>query len=113
MNGYPAAYALTLAVEPPLCALAAARLAKEPWRGYRAGLVGNATSHPLTWLVLYPWLSGHWPAVAGFVAAEAFAVGWEAAVLVRWLRREPALLLAVSLVTNAVSLGLGAALLRR
>lgn len=112
MNGYPAAYVLTLAVEPPLCALAARRLVGDAWRGYRAGLVGNATSHPFTWLVLYPWLSGHAPSTAAFAAAEAVAVAWEAAVLVALLRREPALLVALAFVTNAVSLGLGVLLPR-
>lgn len=110
MTGYLAAYLLTLAVEPPLYAVAL-RLLGDPWRrGYAAALLANATSHPLTWLVLYRALpSGR---VASFVVVEAFAVAWEALVLRRLLRHEAAPLAGLSLVANAVSLGAGAVLLR-
>ena len=105
MRGYLAAYALTLAVEPPLVAYALRRWAGvPPRRGYLDGLLANATSHPLTWLVLYPLLG---PGYAAFVAVEAFAVTWEAALL-RWrARRDVVTLVALSLVANAVSLAFG------
>jgi hypothetical protein len=115
VRGYLAAFALTLAVEPPLYALALRRLhGVRPRRGYVEGLLANATSHPLTWLVLYPLLSGGYPA---FVAGEAFAVAWEAALLrlaatTDGTRRDTAALVAVSLAANALSLGLGALALR-
>lgn len=106
MRGYLAAYLFTLAVETPLYALAL-----RP-RGGPEGLLANATSHPLTWLVLFPLLDGPLPAYGAFVAVEAFAVAWEAAVL-RWrLRRPLPSLLLVSLFANAISLGLGALVLR-
>jgi hypothetical protein len=107
VNGYPLAFLLTLAVEPPLCALA---LRGEARRGYGAALLGNATSHPLTWLVLYPALRGS--PVAALVVVESFAVAWEAVVLRLLLRRDVAFVVGLSLVVNAVSLGLGALVLR-
>lgn len=110
MKGYVAAYLLTLAVEPPLWALLLRQSFGGPaWRGYRDGLLANATSHPLTWLVLYRLLPGGY---AAFVAVEAFAVTWEAGLL-RWrVRRDLGTLAALSLVANAVSLALGALVLR-
>jgi hypothetical protein len=109
VSGYLAAYALTLAVEPPLYALAL-RLLGDRWRrGYGAGLLVNATSHPLTWLVLWPLLSPVSRAGA-LVAGEAFAVAWEAGWLRRALRHDLLPLVATALAANAVSLGLGALL---
>lgn len=111
MKGYAAAFALTLLVEPPVYAVALRVLyGVRPRRGYLDGLLANATSHPLTWLVLYPLLGGGY---AAFVAAEAFAVAWEAGLLRLRLGRDTAGLVAVSLVANAVSLGLGALALLR
>lgn len=110
MTGYVPALLVTLAVEPPLY-VAALRLLGDPrpwWRGYAAGLLVNVTSHPLTWLVLWPALSGRVPSGVAFVAVEAFAVAWEAALLRVYLRRDLALLTGVSLVVNALSLGAGA-----
>ena len=101
MTGYLAALLLTVGVETPLYALALRRLLGE--RGRRRYLVAaavNLSSHPLTWLVLYP-------LVDDLVVVELFAVVWEAAWLWAWLRREPAVLAAVSLVVNGLSLGLG------
>lgn len=110
MRGYLAAYLLTLAVEPPLWAYLLGRSAGvRPWQGYRDGLLANATSHPLTWLVLYPLLPEGY---AAFVAVEAFAVTWEA-LLLRWrVRHDLATLVALSLVANATSLAFGALVLR-
>lgn len=110
MTGYLAAYALTLAVEPPLVAYALRRWCGVPaGRGYRDGLLANATSHPLTWLVLYPLVG---PGYAAFVAVEAFAVAWEASLL-RWrVGRDAVTIVALSLVANAVSLAFGTLLPR-
>ena len=110
MTGYLAAFLLTLAVEPPLYALALRLgLEKSARRGYAEGLLANATSHPLTWLVLYPLTDGSFAAAA---AVEAFVVAWEAGLLRLRLGRDLPLLVGVSLVANAVSLGLGAVVLR-
>jgi hypothetical protein len=106
VKGYLAAYLFTLAVEPPLYALALRG------HGYREGLLANATSHPLTWLVLFPLLDGPLPPFAALVVVEAFAVAWEAALLRLRLGRDLPLLAALSLVCNAVSLGAGALVLR-
>jgi hypothetical protein len=110
VRGYLAAYLLTLAVEPPLWALLLRRALGVPARrGYRDALLANATSHPLTWLVLYrPLPEGY----AALVAVEAFAVAWEAGLL-RWrVGRDAGTLAALSLVANAASLALGALVLR-
>jgi hypothetical protein len=109
VTGYLPAYALTLAAEPPLYALALRRLGVPARRGYALGLLVNVTSHPLAWLVVYRAVGS---SSAGVVAAEAFAIGWEAGLLWRVLRREATLLVALSLLANGASLGLGAALLR-
>lgn len=113
MKGYAAAYALTLAVEPPVYAYGLSRLGHGARRGYVAGLLGNATSHPLTWLVLFPLLSERTADGVAFVAVEAFAIAWEAGLLCAWFRRERAALVAVALVANAVSLGAGGVLFLR
>lgn len=110
MTGYLAALLLTLAVEPPLYALALRLgMGVRPRRGYAEGLLANATSHPLTWLVLFPLTDESFAAAA---AVEAFVVAWEAGLLRVRLGRELPLLVGVSFVVNAVSLGLGAAVLR-
>jgi hypothetical protein len=112
VSGYLAALLLTLAVEPPLYALGLRLGARvRPRRGYAEGLLANATSHPLTWLVLFPLAPAGRPLLAA-AAVEAFVVAWEAGLL-RWrLGRDLPLLVGLSFVVNAVSLGLGAVLLR-
>lgn len=111
MSGYLAALLLTLAVEPPLYALALRYgMGVRPRRGYAEALLANATSHPLTWLVLFP--LGDDGSLATAAAVEAFVVAWEAGLLRLRLGRELPLLVGVSFVVNAVSLGLGAAVLR-
>ena len=108
MTGYVAALLLTVAVEAPLYGLALRRWLERPWRrALTAGLLVNLSSHPLAWLALYR------ADTRGLVVVETFAVLWEAGWLWAWLRREPALLLGTALVANAVSLGLGAAVLPR
>ncbi|HEX8004095.1 MAG TPA: hypothetical protein VF519_15510 [Mycobacteriales bacterium] len=110
MNGYLAAFLLTLAVEPPVWAYGLRRALGVPARrGYRDGLLANATSHPLTWLVLFPLLPEGY---AAFVAVEAFAVAWEAALLRVRVGRDAPAIAALSLVANAVSLALGVLLPR-
>lgn len=110
MTGYLAALLLTLAVEPPLYALALrSGLGVRPRRGYLEALLANATSHPFTWLVLYPLGGG---SLATAAAVEAFVVAWEAGLLRLRLGRELPVLVGVSFVVNAVSLGLGAIVLR-
>lgn len=112
MTGYLAALLLTLAVEPPLYALALRLgLHVRPRRGYAEGLLANVTSHPLTWLVLFPLASSSRPLLAA-AAVEAFVVAWEAGLLRLRLGRELPLLVGVSFLANAASLGLGAVLLR-
>ena len=105
MKGYLAAFVLTLVVEPPVYAYGLRRLGVRALRGYGEGLLANATSHPLTWLVLYPLLPEGY---AAFVAVEAFAVAWEAWLIRRRVGRDVVTVVALSLVANAVSLALGA-----
>ena len=108
MSRYLAALLLTLAVEPPLYAVALRRLLGVPARrGYADGLLANATSHPLTWLVLYPLVDGARPLVA-VALAEAFVVAWEAGLLRARLGRDLPLLVGLSFVVNAGSIALGA-----
>lgn len=110
MTGYLVALLLTLAVEPPLYAAALrAGLGVRPRRGYLEGLLANATSHPIAFLVLFPLTDESLGAVA---AVEAFVVAWEAGLLRVRLGRDLPLLVGVSFVVNAVSLGLGALLFR-
>lgn len=110
MSGYVAALLLTLAVEPPLYALALRLgLGAPPVRGYANGLLANATSHPLTWLVLFPLTDASLGAAA---LVELFVVAWEAGLLRLRLGRDLPLLVGVSFVVNATSLALGAAVLR-
>lgn len=110
MSGYLAALLLTLAVEPPLYALALRLgLGVRPRRGYAEGLLANATSHPLTWLVLFPLTDGSLVAAA---VVEAFVVAWEAGLLRVRLGHDLPLLVGVSLVVNGASIALGAAILR-
>ena len=112
MSGYLAALLLTLLIEPPLYALALRRaLAVPAGRGYAESLLANATSHPLTWLVLYPLVKG-WPPLAAAAVVEAFVVAWEAGLLRVRLGRELPLLVGLSFVVNAASLGIGAVVLR-
>ena len=112
MSGYLAALLLTLAVELPLYALALHRLlGVRPRRGYAEGLLANATSHPLTWLVLFRLAPGGHPLVVAAVV-ELFVVGWEAGLLRLRLGRDLPVLVGLSFVVNAASLGLGAVVLR-
>jgi hypothetical protein len=113
MRGYVAALLFTLVVEPPLWAFALRRLGLSWRRGYLAGLLVNASSHPLAWLVLWPLVPHAWRPTGALAVVEAFAVGWEAALLALWLRRDVAVLAGVSFIVNAVSLGLGALALPR
>jgi hypothetical protein len=110
VTGYVPALLLTLAVEPPLYAFALRRLGL-PWRrGYPAGLLVNASSHPIAWLLMWAALPHSWRPTGSLAVVEAYAVAWEAALLALWLRRDVAVLIGVSFVVNAVSLGLGAGL---
>lgn len=110
MTGYLAALLLTVAVETPLYGLALRRYPGRPWRqALAAGLLVNLSSHPIAWLLLY---RADEPDATAFVLVEVFAVAWEAGWLWLWLRRAPALLTALALAANAVSLALGALVLR-
>lgn len=112
MRGYLAALLLTLAVEPPLYALALRHAAGvRPLPGYVDGLLANATSHVVAWIFLFPLGPADRP-FATTAAVEAFVVAWEAGFLWLRLRRELPLLVGLSFVVNAVSLGLGAVVLR-
>jgi hypothetical protein len=106
VRGWLAAYLLTLLVEPFVYAAALRLLGDRGPRGYVAGLLVNATSHPLAWLVLWPLLSGV-SRGGEFIAVEAFAVAWEASWLRVATRHAWAPLVATALAANAVSLGLG------
>ncbi len=105
---YLAALAVTLVVEPPLYALALRRLGENGGRAYLAGLAVNASSHPLAWFVVFPLADRRWSDLVTLLVVEGFAVGWESGALALWRRRDVAVLVMVALVTNGISLGLGA-----
>jgi hypothetical protein len=110
VSGYVAALLLTVAGETPLYGVALHGYAGRPWhQALAAGLLVNASSHPVAWLLLY---RAAGPGTAAFVCVEVFATAWEAGWLWLWLRRAPAPLTALALAANAVSLALGAVLLR-
>ena len=110
MSGYLAAFLLTLAVEVPLYTLALrALLEVPPQRGWVEALLANSTSHPLAFLLLFPRTDESFAARA---AVEAFVVAWEAGLLRARLGRDLPVLVGLSFLVNAASLGLGALLVR-
>jgi hypothetical protein len=98
-----AAFGLTLAVELPWYAagLVALRLVRLRW-ALVLGVLVNAVSHPLLWW----WLAPH-PSFTRLAVAEAGVWLLEALLLFAAIRREPALLLVLSLAANASSLLIG------
>ena len=99
---------LTLSMEIPVYALALwVLLEVRPSSGVVAGLLVNLVSHPLAFLVFQAALHGRVGYGASLVIVELWAWLGEAALLYVWLRREPWTLLGISLVANAVSLGVG------
>lgn len=102
-----AAFAMTLAIELPVVALAAGRLG--PAVGWRralaAGVVASSLTHPLAWWLR--WRLGPDEAVAGFFAIELAVILMEAVVLkigLGWNWRGAA---ALSTAANTASAGLG------
>jgi hypothetical protein len=95
---YPAALALTLLVEAPIYSTVLVRTRLASWRRALACGIGvNLMTHPVVW-----WLTGSGSAMI-LTAAELGAWLVEAALLYLVLRRQPALLLALSLMANSAS----------
>ena len=110
MTDYVAAFLLTLAVEIPLYAVTLrALLGVPPKQGAMYGALVNACSHVLAFKVLFPVTGASFGAIA---AIEAFVVFLEAGFLRVVFRRDLPLLVGLSFLVNAASLGLGALLLR-
>ncbi|MBV1855971.1 hypothetical protein [Catellatospora tritici] len=103
MSPYPAALALTLAVEVPLYAVALHAGWRVPW--VRAGAIGvgvNLVTHPVLWSALWQVRGvGAYPVL--LVAAEAAVCATEAALLAWWLRRPDRLLVVLAVGVNALS----------
>lgn len=107
------ALALTLVIEVPVYATLLGCGWGVPWRrGAAAGVVVNLVSHPVAFLLVDPGLR---PSLGstGALAVVEVVVAWlgEAAMLWAWLRRDPVGLAGVSFVANALSFGLGVAVL--
>jgi hypothetical protein len=103
LSRWLAAFALTLAVEVPLYALAL-RLV---WRMRLATAVGlgagvNALTHPVLWWSLVPWVGRPWyPWLV--LGAEAAVCAAEWLALAAAVRRDRAALAALSVAVNAAS----------
>ncbi|WP_155368497.1 hypothetical protein [Catellatospora vulcania] len=103
MLRYPAALALTLAVEIPVYAAALRWGWSAPWRRAVLCALGvNLVTHPVLW-----WLLAPRTALAAYpllmVVAEVVVCGAEAALLVWWLRRRDPLLAVLAVAANAAS----------
>jgi len=105
---YLESLALTLATEIPLYTLALwVLLEVRPSSGALAGAGVNLVSHPLAFLVFQPALTRQVGLGWSLATVELWAWLCEGALLWSWLRREPWTLLGISLVANALSLGVG------
>ena len=110
--GYAVALLLTLAVEIPIYAIGLHTLLGEPMsHGMIAGCAVNLT-HPLAFLVGMPLLIDTRDYGATLAVVELAVWIAEAALLWIWFRREPGILLALSLVANGTSLCVGLFTLR-
>ncbi|WP_191838074.1 hypothetical protein [Catellatospora chokoriensis] len=103
MLRYPAALALTLAVEIPVYAAALRWGWAAPVRRALLGALGvNLATHPLLWWLLVPWTGREaYPLVLVF--AELLVCGAEAALLAWWLGRRDPLLAVLAVAANAAS----------
>ncbi|MEU8004971.1 hypothetical protein AB0B66_27755 [Catellatospora sp. NPDC049111] len=103
MLRYPAALALTLAVEIPVYAAALRWGWAVSWRRAALCALGvNLATHPLLWWLLAPWTGlSAYPLVVVF--AEVVVCGAEAMLLAWWLRRRDLLLAVLAVAANAAS----------
>ncbi|MFC7241394.1 hypothetical protein ACFQO7_02760 [Catellatospora aurea] len=103
MLRYPAALALTLAVEIPVYVAALRWGWAVSWRRAALCALGvNLATHPLLWWLLAPWTGlSAYPLVVVF--AEAVVCGAEAMLLAWWLRRRDRLLAVLAIAANAAS----------
>ena len=77
-----------------------------------AGVTVNLVSHPIGFLVIGPAVRSSLGFTGALVVIESIAVIGEGALLLAWLRREPMLLLLISVVANGTSFLAGVGLLR-
>lgn len=98
-----AALGLTIAVELPwyVVGLAALRLAR-PGRAALLGIGVNLVTHPVLW-----WLLSPRPTMFRLTMTELAVTAVEASLLFIWVRREPALLVVLSVGANATSVFMG------
>jgi hypothetical protein len=101
-----AALGLTIAVELPwyVLGLAGLRLTSA-WRAALLGVGVNLVTHPVLWWMLAPR-----PTLTRLTLAELAVGAVEALLLFIWVRREPALLVVLSIGANATSVLIGVAL---
>jgi hypothetical protein len=101
MTAWLAAFGLTVAIELPVYVTGLVALRLLPWhRALAAGLAVNVATHPLLWWTLSErprWWTG----------AEAVVCLVEALLLLAAVRRDPVVLLALSIAANAASLAVG------
>ena len=107
------AFALTLVIEVPLYMGLLRREGFTARSAFGAALAVNACSHPLFWFALPPFA----PEAAFLAVGEMLVVAVETAILYAWAtyinaKRRFGRLLFIVLVVNAVSMGVGMAMLR-
>ena len=97
------ALGLTIAVELPwyVLGLAGLRLASA-WRAALLGTAVNLVTHPVLW-----WLLSPRPTPTRLTVTELAVCVVEASLLFIWVRREPALLVLLSVGANATSVLIG------
>jgi hypothetical protein len=109
---YVAALGLTLAIELPAYGGVLRGVLDIPARrAVLAAAAVNLISHPLAFLVVMPRIArslGYFPALA---VVEMGVVLVESVLLLIWLRRDPDLVALAALLVNALSLGIGLALI--
>jgi len=111
VTAYATALILTVAVEVPIYVVGLTRLTSlARWRAARVGLVVNAMSHPLAFVVAWPLLRaplGRTAALALIEVAVMLGEAWG----VRRLAGDTAVALIMAAVANLASLAIGLVLL--
>ena len=109
---YFSSLGLTLLVEVPIYAGALALMLRvRPRWGALAGTGVNIVSHPIGFLIIGPAVRSSVGFTGALVVIETMAVISEWGLLLCWRRRDPAILLAISILANGASFLAGVALL--
>lgn len=110
---YVVALYLTIVIEAPIYAFLIRTTQGVAWRrGLLAGTLVNLVSHPVVFLVVFPFLQPIAGALAALALVEAIAVLVEACLLWTSSRDKPLALLGMSYVANGASLSFGLLFLR-